>query len=87
MNDASGRYGGGLMAGTQHRFVDRKLCDELDKETVDFFSTDIQRSIANVSKIVPYVVQTIVVKYQAKILEKDHTVRGAVNQLIWDSIN
>lgn len=75
MDDATGRYGGGLLAGHQHRMVDRSLCDSLNEETGEFYG-DIQRSIVNVSKIVPYPVQTVVVKYQAKILERDHKVGG-----------
>lgn len=73
VNDATGRYGGGLLAGNQQRLVDRGLCDELNKETVEFYS-HIQENISNVSKIVPYPVQTVVVKYQAKMLERDQTV-------------
>lgn len=73
VNDASGRYGGGLLAGHQHRLVDRRLCDELNKETEEFYS-DIQRNIVNVSMIVPYPVQTIVVKYQAMVLDREHQV-------------
>lgn len=73
MDDATGRYGGGLLAGNQHRMVDRSLCDSLNDETAEFYG-DIQRNILNVSKIVPYAVQTVVVKYQAKILERDHEV-------------
>lgn len=73
VNDASGRYAGGLWAGNQHRLVHRSLCDELNEETEVFYS-DIQRNIVNVSKIVPYPVQTVIVKYQAVVLNRKQKV-------------
>lgn len=73
MDDATGRYGGGLLVGNQHRMVDRSLCDSLDEETKEFYgNTPI--NIADVTKIVPYPVQNIVVKYKARILDRDHKV-------------
>lgn len=79
VHDASGSYGGGMLAGHhQYRLVDRSLCDGLNKETEEFYS-DIQKKVQNVSQIVPYPVQTVVVKYRATVLEKEREVKFSFN--------
>ena len=71
VNDASGKYAGG---SHQHRFVDRYLCDSLNKETKEY-SNLVQGNVSvNVSQVVPYPVRVVVLKYRATILEKEQEV-------------
>lgn len=76
MNDASGRYGGGLLGGggQNRRLVDRSSCDQLNKETEDFY-TNIPGNLVNITRIVPYPVRTIVSKYEVLLVEKKQKVR------------
>lgn len=74
VNDASGRYGGGLFAGQKHRIVDRKLCDQLNEDTAAFYA-NVKANIMNITKVVPYPVQSVIAKYDVTVLGQEHQVR------------
>lgn len=76
VNDASGRYGGGLLGGghQNRRMVDRSSCDELNRETEEFYR-NIPANLVNITRIVPYPVQTIVAKYEAVLVDKKQKVK------------
>lgn len=76
VNDASGRYGGGLLGGghQNRRMADRSSCDELNRETEEFYR-NIPANLVNITRIVPYPVQTIVAKYEAVLVDKKQKVK------------
>lgn len=74
MNDASGRYGGGLFGGRHRRLVDRNSCDQLNRETEEFYK-NIPGNLVNITRIVPYSVQTVVAQYEVHLVDKKVKVR------------
>lgn len=53
--------------------MDRKLCDQLDRETSEFYR-NIPGNFTNITNIVPYPVQTVLAKYEAFILGRKRKV-------------